>query len=121
MPIGSKFSIEQIIIALSLESLITSISNSFQPIKDSSINTSFIGLASSPIEIDSLNSSRLYATDPPVPPKVNDGRMITGNCIVSKISFACFFDLAKPPLAVFIPTSSIAFLNISLFSAFLID
>ena len=118
MPIGSKFSIEQIIIALSFVSLITSISNSFHPIKDSSISTSFIGLASNPTEIDSLNSSILYATEPPVPPKVNDGRTITGNCMLSKILSACFVDLAKPPLAVFIPTSSIAFLNVSLFSAF---
>ena len=44
-PIGSIFSIEQIMIALSALSLITSNSNSFQPNNDSSINTSEIGLA----------------------------------------------------------------------------
>ena len=39
-PIGSRFSIEQMITTLSLPSRITSSSNSFQPAIDSSISTS---------------------------------------------------------------------------------
>src|SRR5881397_2748463 len=42
-PMGSKFSIEQTTTQLSIRSRITSISNSFQPTSDSSINTSFTG------------------------------------------------------------------------------
>ena len=47
----SKFSYEHTMIALSFESLTTSISNSFHPIRDSSIKTSEIGLASKPDSI----------------------------------------------------------------------
>ena len=47
-PIGSKFSIEHMMMQLSALSRTTSISNSFQPSKDSSINNSFVGEASSP-------------------------------------------------------------------------
>src|ERR1700722_15251527 len=47
-PIGSKFSMEQTMMQLSLWSRTTSISNSFQPITDSSINTSLVGEASRP-------------------------------------------------------------------------
>ena len=48
MPIGSTFSIEQMMMALSARSRTTSISNSFQPSTDSSISTSVVGDASSP-------------------------------------------------------------------------
>ena len=58
-PIGSKFSILQIIIALLLQSRITSISNSFHPNNDSSIKTSLTGLASKPDSTNFLNSSIL--------------------------------------------------------------
>src|SRR5947208_1735605 len=47
-PIGSKFSMEQTTTQLSIRSRITSISNSFQPTSDSSINTSRTGETSSP-------------------------------------------------------------------------
>ncbi len=47
-PIGSKFSIEQMITTLSSTSRITSISYSFQPMIDSSISTSWMGESSSP-------------------------------------------------------------------------
>ena len=42
-PIGSKFSIEQMMTTLSAWSRITSSSYSFQPMTDSSISTSWIG------------------------------------------------------------------------------
>ena len=58
-PIGSKFSIEQMITQLSARSRITSISNSFQPRSDSSIRTSLTGERSSPRSTIVSNSSRL--------------------------------------------------------------
>ena len=47
-PMGSKFSMEQTTTQLSIRSRITSISNSFQPNSDSSINTSCTGERSRP-------------------------------------------------------------------------
>ena len=58
-PIGSTFSIEQMMMQLSALSRTTSISNSFQPSTDSSIRTSFVGEASRPRSTMSRNSSRL--------------------------------------------------------------
>src|SRR2546425_6459344 len=76
--IGSRFSIEQTMMQLSLRSRTTSISNSFQPSTDSSISSSRVGEASSPRSQIATNSSRLYAIPPPVPPSVNDGLITTG-------------------------------------------
>ena len=53
-PIGSRFSIEQMMMQLSARSRTTSISNSFQPSTDSSISTSWIGEASRPPRDDLL-------------------------------------------------------------------
>ena len=50
---------EQIIIQLSNLSLTTSISNSFQPISDSSIKTSLTGLNFKPCSTIEMNSSLL--------------------------------------------------------------
>ena len=58
-PIGSKFSIEQMITTLSSLSRITSISYSFQPMTDSSSSTWWTGEASRPWRTRSSNSSRL--------------------------------------------------------------
>ena len=58
-PIGSKFSIEQMITTLSSTSRITSISYSFQPMIDSSTSTSVTGDDSSPRVINWSNSPRL--------------------------------------------------------------
>ena len=77
-PIGSKFSIEQMMTTLSARSRITSSSNSFQPITDSSTRTWPAGLCWSPHLTAASSSSGLYAMDPPVPPSVNDGRMMSG-------------------------------------------
>ena len=81
IPIGSKFSIEQTIMQLSSQSLTTSISYSFQPIRDSSINNSFVGDSSNPFSQIALNSLMLYAIPPPVPPIVKDGLIMHGNPI----------------------------------------
>ena len=56
-PIGSIFSIEQTIIQLFLLSLITSISNSFQPETDFSTNIWFVGLELNPLWHNSAYSS----------------------------------------------------------------
>ena len=56
---GQQLTIEQMMMALSARSRTTSISNSFQPSKDSSINTSVVGDASSPPATMAMNSSRL--------------------------------------------------------------
>ena len=58
-PIGSRFSIEQTMMQLSLRSRTTSISNSFQPSSDSSISSSLVGEASRPRSQMAMNSSRL--------------------------------------------------------------
>ena len=58
-PIGSKFSIEQTMMQLSLRSRTTSISYSFQPSSDSSISSSLVGDRSRPRSQISSNSSRL--------------------------------------------------------------
>ena len=59
MPIGSRFSIEQTMMQLSALSRTTSISNSFQPISDSSISSSLVGDRSRPRLQISSNSSGL--------------------------------------------------------------
>ena len=58
-PIGSRFSIEHTMMQLSALSRTTSISNSFQPISDSSISSSLVGDRSSPRRQISSNSSGL--------------------------------------------------------------
>ncbi len=58
-PIGSIFSIEQMMMQLSLRSRTTSISYSFQPSTDSSTSTSPTGEASTPPATISKYSSRL--------------------------------------------------------------
>ena len=63
---------------LSRLSRTTSISNSFQPSKDSSISNSSVGERSNPLRQISSNSSVLYAIPPPLPPRVNDGRITQG-------------------------------------------
>ena len=78
IPIGSRFSIEHTIMQLSFLSLTTSISYSFHPAIDSSINISFMGELWRPDFIISSNSFFVFAIPPPVPPKVSDGRIITG-------------------------------------------
>ena len=55
-----------------------------------------------------------------MPPSVNDGRMIMGNCISFAISFASSTDFALPLAGTCMPILSIASLNSSLLSAFFI-
>ena len=100
MPIGSKFSIEQIIMQLSSQSLTTSISYSFQPIRDSSIKSSLVGDSSSPFSQIFLNSAILYAIPPPVPPIVKEGLIIQGKPIFFWTSKASLIECAIPEVGV---------------------
>ena len=68
-PIASTFSIEHTMTQLSLRSRMTSSSNSFQPITDSSTSTSWTG---------EIRSGSSYAMPPPLPPSVNEGRRTSG-------------------------------------------
>ncbi len=77
-PIGSKFSIEQTMTALSLPSRITSSSYSFQPSTDCSTSTSWRGLCCRPHKTLLSNSSPFHAMAAPEPPRVKDGRRMTG-------------------------------------------
>ncbi len=77
-PIGSTFSIEQTITALSAPSRITSSSNSFQPTIDSSTRISVTGLLASAWAATDASSVRSCAKPLPPPPSVNDGRTING-------------------------------------------
>ena len=86
---ASTFSMEQMIIQLSLVSRTTSISYSFQPIKDSSMSNSLVGERSNPRMQIASNSSRLYAIPPPEPPMVKDGRIMAGKPIRVCTSNAC--------------------------------
>ena len=61
-PIGSTFSIEQMITTLSLRSRITSSSNSPQPSTDSSTSTWLIGLAARPSETTPSSSVSVFPT-----------------------------------------------------------
>ena len=58
-PIGSRFSMEQTMMQLSSRSRTTSISNSFQPMRLSSISSSLVGESSSPALQMVSNSSAL--------------------------------------------------------------
>jgi hypothetical protein len=77
-PMGSTFSMEQMMTTLSAPSRTTSSSNSFQPMTLRSISTSPMGDRSMPRRTAASNSSALYAMPPPVPPSVKDGRMMAG-------------------------------------------
>ncbi len=77
-PIGSKFSIEQMMTALSFLSRITSSSYSFHPSTDCSTSTSPRGLCCRPHSTFESNSPPFQTTAAPEPPSVNDGRSSTG-------------------------------------------
>jgi len=77
-PIGSRFSIEQMMTTLSARSRITSSSYSFQPRIDSSARTSVTGDAASPIAASSRSSASSCAKPEPTPPMVNEGRSTSG-------------------------------------------
>ncbi len=69
-PIGSKFSMEQMMIKLPAPSRSNSNSYSFQPITLCSTSTSWVGEACSPLVRARSKSSGLSTKPPPVPPSV---------------------------------------------------
>lgn len=77
-PMGSRFSMEQTTITLSLASRISSSSYSFQPRMDSSRSTSVVGESASPCPAMRRSSSSLWANPEPAPPRVKEGRTTTG-------------------------------------------
>ena len=117
-PIGSKFSMEQTMMQLSLLSRTTSISYSFQPSKDSSIKSSCVGESSRPRVQIWMNSSMLYAIPPPEPPSVKLGRIMAGKPILAWTFKASSKEYAMPERALLSPILSIASLNLRRSSAF---
>jgi hypothetical protein len=77
-PMGSRFSIEHTTTQLSAVSRITSSSYSFQPASDRSTRISLMGLASRPLAAMRASWSRSKAMPVPLPPRMKDGRTITG-------------------------------------------
>ena len=69
-PIGSKFSIEQMITQLSARSRMTSSSYSFQPAIERSMRISLIGLASRPAAAARSRPARSWAMPVPPPPSM---------------------------------------------------
>ena len=110
-PIGSTFSIEQMITQLSARSRMTSSSNSFQPAIDSSIRISAIGLAAIPLAATRSNSSRVDAMPVPRPPRMYAGRMITGSPISATTVRASSIECATPERGTSRPISIIASLK----------
>ncbi len=77
-PMGSKFSMEHTTTQLSARSRMTSSSYSFQPAMLRSIRISEMGLAARPISARAVSCSALSAMPVPRPPRMYDGRTITG-------------------------------------------
>mmetsp|Transcript_29059 Transcript_29059/g.78269 ORF Transcript_29059/g.78269 Transcript_29059/m.78269 type:complete len:311 (-) Transcript_29059:419-1351(-) len=82
-PMGSTFSMEQMMTTLSLRSRITSNSYSFQPMSEVSTRIWLVMDASRPSFTICLYSSTLYAIPPPVPPHVKAGRIMRGKRPIS--------------------------------------
>ena len=116
-PIGSKFSTVHIITTLSAWSLNNSNSYSFHPKTAFSTNTSCIGEAFNPFSNAASNSLASCTNPPPVPPKVNDGRITNGNPITCANSFPSKKLFATRLGATAIPIFTINCLNCSLSSA----
>ena len=110
-PIGSRFSMEQTTTNVSATSRITSSSNSFHPRTDSSTRTSWTGESERPRLTIASKSSTLKAIPPPVPPRVNEGRMTTGKPKGRAIACASSRPWARPDRRTATPASSIAFLK----------
>jgi len=116
-PIGSTFSMEHTTTQLSAQSRITSSSYSFHPAIDRSIRTSEIGLASSPSAASRRRLSASWAIPVPLPPRMNDGRTMTGKPIPPPTTIASSRSWAKPDSGTARPISVIADLNRSRSSA----
>ena len=77
-PMGSRFSMEHTTTQLSARSRMTSSSYSFHPAIDRSMRISEMGLAARPTSASRVSSWALSAMPVPPPPRMYDGRTITG-------------------------------------------
>ena len=116
-PIGSRFSIEQMITQLSARSRMTSSSYSFHPAIDRSMRISLTGLASRPYCAIRSNSSGVVAMPVPLPPRMKAGRMTTGRPMRSITSCASSMSWATPLGGTWRPMPCMACLKISRSSA----
>ena len=116
-PIGSRFSIEQMITQLSARSRMTSSSYSFHPAIDRSMRISLIGLASRPSLAIVLELLGVEAMPVPLPPRMYAGRMTTGRPISGDDLAASSSVWAMPDAGTDRPISCIATLNRSRSSA----
>ncbi len=87
-PMASKFSIEQTTTTLSAWSRITSSSYSFHPATDCSMRISDTGLVARPCAATRRNSSASLAMPVPPPPRMNDGRTMSGKPTCSAMATA---------------------------------
>ncbi len=117
IPMGSRFSMEQTITTLSRRSRMSSSSNSFQPITDSSTRTSEMGERSRPRATISSYSSSFQAMPPPEPPRVKAGRITQGRPIRSRTPRASSGERTNPERGRSRPIRSMACLNRSRSSA----
>ena len=101
----------QMMTTLSARSRITSSSYSFQPAIDCSTRIWLVGLSSKPFSSAARNSSGVYAMPPPVPPSVNDGRIIAGSPTRSRASAVWSSDVTMMERGVIRPISAIAWAN----------
>ena len=116
-PIGSTFSMEQMMTQLSARSRMTSSSYSFHPAIDFSMSTSPIGLAEIPFATTKRNSSGVCAIPIPLPPRMYAGRTMSGRPISLRTTSASSRLRATPLCGTLSPISSIAILNFSRSSA----
>ena len=116
IPIGSKFSMLQMITTLSFASRSNSSSYSFQPINALSIMTSWIGERWSPRVSKRSKSDWLCTRLAPDPPSVYEGRIHNGKPNSWAISFPSKNDLAVNCGAIGTPISIIKSRNASRFS-----
>ena len=120
IPIGSMFSIEQMMIILSFLSRNSSSSYSFHPSSALSIITSWIGEISSPRLNAVSNSSSLWTKVAPAPPRVNEARTQSGNPNSWAVSLPRKNDLAILEGAIGISIVSMSWRNSSRSSVILI-
>ena len=96
----------------------TSISNSLHPMSDSSMRISCTGLIERACSQSGMKSSSFSAIEPPMPPSVNDGRMMRGKGMLPAIASASSMLCAMPLLALSYPSDVMISLNLPLSSAF---
>src|SRR5207302_3063156 len=88
-PMGSTFSMEHTTTQLSARSRMTSSSYSFHPAMERSMRISDMGLAARPTAAMLRSESASLAMPVPAPPRMNEGRTMSGYPISSPTAMAC--------------------------------